>query len=140
MRFHLQRVGRAHERIVGIGHRPDCPLGRELPQPVDRIGDVPIFLKPGAVEIDRDVAAQQVFWPRRRGDSVIMRVAAAERVLATYDLSGVYRLGYIGLGSRGGGRRMTWSMWVAVFVLVIGLAGLVSCFWDILRGPPHPPL
>src|ERR1700720_3087701 len=34
MRFHLQRVGRAHERIVGIGHRPDRPPGRELPQPV----------------------------------------------------------------------------------------------------------
>jgi len=61
---------------------------RELPQPVDRKGDVPIFLKPGAVEIDRDVAAQKVFWPRRRGDSVIMRVAAAERVLATYDEPG----------------------------------------------------
>jgi hypothetical protein len=57
MRFHLQRVGRAHERIVGIGHRPDRPLGRQLPQPVDRKGDVPIFLKPGAVEIDRDVVA-----------------------------------------------------------------------------------
>jgi hypothetical protein len=28
-------------------------------------------------------------------------------------------------------------MWVAVFVVVIGLAGLVSYFWDILRKPPH---
>ena len=32
---------------------------------------------------------------------------------------------------------MTWSMWVAVGVVVIGLAGLGSCFWDILRKPPH---
>ena len=38
------------------------------------------------------------------------------------------------------GPTMTWSMWVAVVVVVIGLAGLVSCFWDILRKPPHPPL
>jgi uncharacterized membrane protein YuzA (DUF378 family) len=35
---------------------------------------------------------------------------------------------------------MTWSMWVAVFVVVIGLAGLISCFWDILRKPPHDKL
>ena len=36
---------------------------------------------------------------------------------------------------------MTWSMWVAVVIVVFGLAGLVTCVWDILRRkPPHPPL
>ena len=34
---------------------------------------------------------------------------------------------------------MTWSMWVAAGVVVIGLAGLVSCLWDLLRGPPRFP-
>ena len=88
MRLHLQGIGRAHERIVGIGHRSDRPLGHELPQPVDRKSDVPVFLQPGAVEIDRDVAAQQVFGRRCRGDRVIMRVSPAERVLAAYDEAG----------------------------------------------------
>ena len=31
---------------------------------------------------------------------------------------------------------MTWSMWLAVGVVVIGLAGLVSYLWDLLRGGP----
>jgi hypothetical protein len=39
-----------------------------------------------------------------------------------------------------GGPTMTWSMWVAVVVVVISLTGLVSYVWDTLRGPPHPPL
>src|SRR5690348_15293396 len=40
-------------------------------------------------------------------------------------------------GARERGPIMTWSMWVAVGVVVIGLAGLGTCFWDILRKPPH---
>jgi hypothetical protein len=35
---------------VDAGHRPDRPLGRQLRQPVDRKGDVPVFLQPGAVD------------------------------------------------------------------------------------------
>ena len=34
---------------------------------------------------------------------------------------------------------MTWSMWVAVIVLIIALAGFVVCFWDVLRKPPRSP-
>jgi hypothetical protein len=33
---------------------------------------------------------------------------------------------------------MTWSMWIAVIVLIVALAGFVLYFWDLLRKPPGP--
>ena len=60
MRLHLHRIGSAHERVMGSRDRADDAVGGELVQPVEREDDVPIFLKPGAVEVDRDMADQQV--------------------------------------------------------------------------------
>ena len=61
VRLHLDRIGGAHERVMGPRHRADHAVGGKLVQPVEREGDVPIFLKPGAVEVDRDMAHQQFF-------------------------------------------------------------------------------
>jgi hypothetical protein len=54
--------------VVRRGHRADRPFSCQLVQPVERKDDVPILLKPGAVEIDRDVAAQQI----ARRESAVM--------------------------------------------------------------------
>ena len=85
VRLHLHRVGGAHERVMGLGERADRALGGQLAQPVEREDDVPILLKPGAVEIDRDVAAQQVFGLGRRWDRPVIRIAPAKRVFAAHD-------------------------------------------------------
>jgi hypothetical protein len=50
--FHLHRIGRAHEGIMGRRHRSDYALGGELAQAVEREHDVPVFLKAAAVEIE----------------------------------------------------------------------------------------
>jgi hypothetical protein len=52
-----QPTGLTRGEAPGGGHRP---FGCQLVQPVERKDDVPILLKPSAVEIDRDVGAQQI--------------------------------------------------------------------------------
>jgi hypothetical protein len=62
---------------MGRRHRADHALGGQLPQPVDREDDIPVLLKPGAVEIDRDMADQQVFRLGVSGDDPVIGIAPA---------------------------------------------------------------
>src|SRR6516162_7245415 len=87
MGLHLQRISGAHERIMRRGYRADRPLGFQLVEPVERKDDVPIFLEPSAIEVDRDVAARQIPGSDRRWDRPIIGIAAAKGVLPAHDES-----------------------------------------------------
>ena len=65
-----------------VGDRSDSARALKIAQPVERKNDVPIFLEPGAVEIYRDVADQQISRTRIGRDRPVIGVAAAERVFA----------------------------------------------------------
>ena len=67
MGLHLYRIARPHKRVMIVGDRADHPLRRELLEPLEREGDVPILLQPGAIEIDRNVANQQLLRPVSAG-------------------------------------------------------------------------
>src|SRR6516164_2624277 len=88
MGLHLQRISGAHERIMRRGYRADRPFRFQLVEPVERKNDVPIFLEPSAIEVDRDVAAQQIPGSDRRWDRPIIRIAAAKWVLPAHDEPG----------------------------------------------------
>ena len=88
MRFDQIRFGRAHERIMRVGDRADCPIGGQLVEAVDREDNIPIFLKAGAIEIDRDMADQQIARRRAGRDRMVIRIAAAKRDAAAHQEAG----------------------------------------------------
>jgi hypothetical protein len=49
-----------------------------------KVNSDPVFLKPGAIEIDRDVADQQLFRPGDRRDDSVIGISAAKRVFAVH--------------------------------------------------------
>jgi hypothetical protein len=71
--LHLHRIGSAHKRIMGWRYLANHPLCGQLPQPVEREDDIPVFLKPGPVEIDRDMADQQISRFGVSGDAPVNR-------------------------------------------------------------------
>jgi len=74
--------------VMGLRDRAERAFAGQLPQPVEREDDIPVFLEPGAVEIDRDVADQQLVRPGVGRDDPIVGIAAAKRVLAVLDKAG----------------------------------------------------
>ena len=81
-------IGGAHHREVGLRHAADHALRRQFAQPVDWIDDVQVALEPGAVEIDRDVADQDISrWHGRRQEAAF-GTAEREGLIATLDQRG----------------------------------------------------
>jgi hypothetical protein len=71
-----------------VGDRADPPLCRQLVEPFEREGDVPILLQAGAIEIDRNVANQQLLRLRVRRDDPVIRIAPAKRHLTSDEETG----------------------------------------------------
>src|SRR6266481_1508412 len=67
---------------MGTRHGANHALICELVQPIDREDDIPVLLKTGPVEIDRDVADQQLSRLRIGRDYPVIGISAAERLFS----------------------------------------------------------
>src|ERR1700690_802399 len=70
---------------MDAGHTADHTLRRELTQSVDRISNVDVPLKAGAIEIDRDMAHENVIVAPAPGHRAIFSGAERKRLVATPD-------------------------------------------------------
>jgi hypothetical protein len=67
---------------MGLSHTADHALDRQLAQPVDRVDDVQIALEPGAVEVNRDMARQDIARGYGSWQETTLSTAERERLVA----------------------------------------------------------
>src|SRR5277367_4192475 len=83
---------------MSLRHTANHALGRQLAQPIDRVDHVQIALEPGPIEVNRDMARQDVArWHGSRQETTLSTaererfVAAADQCGAGYDCHSTLR-------------------------------------------------
>ncbi len=73
---------------MGLSHTADHALSYQLAQPVDWVDDVEIALESRAIEVDRDMAHQDVVGRHESGQETTFGATEAERLVAAPDQCG----------------------------------------------------